>query len=142
MKLRVALLGLLAGGAGVHAAFAHHSYAVFDPVKVETVEGTIAKLEWTNPHVFVWVYVPRPGDPRNHDLYAFENGSPNVLERMGWGRTVFKAGEPICISFAPLRDGRKGGHWIIATLADGRTLKGAGGPASRNLPAPPAPHAR
>ncbi len=33
------------------AAHAHHSYAMFDGTKTLTVAGTVAKLEWTNPHV-------------------------------------------------------------------------------------------
>ena len=118
---------------------AHHSYAVFESAKEATVVGTVAKLEWTNPHVFIWVYVPRADDPASYDLYAFENGSPNALEKSGWSKTLPKAGDRIAVTYAPLRDGRKGGHWIIGTLADGRALRGAGAPASRNVPAPAAP---
>ncbi len=42
---------------------AHHSYAMFDGTQTQTVDGTVAKLEWTNPHVFVWVYVPNAQAP-------------------------------------------------------------------------------
>ena len=40
---------------------AHHSYAMFDGTRTATIKGTVAKLEWTNPHVFVWMYVPNRG---------------------------------------------------------------------------------
>jgi hypothetical protein len=60
-------------------ALAHHSYAVFDLKKRLTVAGTVARFEWTNPHSYVWVYVPRPGSPKEHDLYGFENGPPTMM---------------------------------------------------------------
>ena len=47
----VAALGCVAAG----GALAHHSYAMFDAARTVTVTGTVAKLEWTNPHVFIWL---------------------------------------------------------------------------------------
>jgi hypothetical protein len=115
---------------------AHHSYAMFDGSKTLTVTGTVAKLEWTNPHVYVWVYVPNLKAKSGYDLYAFENGSTNVLARLGWSKKTFKVGEKISVAFWPLKDGRTGGHFIKATHADGRVSPGAGGPgASRVVPA-------
>ena len=144
MKLRVSVMIARMAGAfatcGVcSAAYAHHSYAMFDGSKTVTVSGTVAKLEWTNPHVFIWVYVPSSGNHGKYDLYAFENGSPNLLELNGWTATVLKAGDAITVDYAPLRDGRKGGHWISGKLADGTTLKGIGGPARVPANAPPPP---
>jgi len=110
------------------SAWAHHSYAMFEGSKSLTVSGTVAKLEWMNPHVFVWLYVPNPKAKEGYDLYAFENGSPNVLIRLGWTRTAFTAGEKIAVEYWPLKDGRNGGHFVKATRADGRILWGAGGP--------------
>lgn len=107
---------------------AHHSYAMFDGSKTLTVAGTVAKLEWMSPHVFVWVYVPNPKAHDGYDLYAFENGSPNVLIRLGWSKTALAAGEKISVQYWPLKDGRTGGHFVKATRADGQTLYGAGGP--------------
>jgi hypothetical protein len=109
-------------------ALAHHSYAMFDASKTLTVTGTVAKLEWKNPHVFIWVYVPRPGRPGSHDLYAFENGSTSVLARLGWSRSSLTEGEKISVEYWPLRDGRTGGHLRQLVHADGRIARGAGGP--------------
>src|SRR5262249_39740954 len=110
------------------SAAAHHSYAMFDGSQTLTVNGTVAKLEWMNPHVFVWVYVPNPKAKDGYDLYAFENGSPNVLTRLGWSRTVLTVGEKISVEYWPLKDGRNGGHFLKATRAQGQVLVGAGGP--------------
>ena len=41
----------------VAPAFAHHSYALFDLTQRRSVEGVVAKFEWTNPHTWVWMYV-------------------------------------------------------------------------------------
>jgi hypothetical protein len=119
----VALLFL----ACVPRAHAHHSYAMFDGAKTLTVSGTVAKLEWSNPHVFVWVYVPSTKNPGKYDLYAFENGSPNAISKVGWSKDSLHAGDKITVEYWPLRDGRNGGHLTTATLGDGRTLGSVGG---------------
>ena len=116
-------------------AWAHHSYAMFDGSRTLKVEGTIAKLEWMNPHVYVWVYVRNEKTPGGYDLYAFENGSTNVLARMGWSKQTFKAGEKVTVEYWPLKDGRTGGHFVQATHADGRVSPGVGGPGAKpNVP--------
>ena len=125
-------------------ASAHHSYAMFDGTRTATVTGTVAKIEWTNPHVFIWVYVPNAARENGYDLYAFENGSPNVLTRRGWSATTFTNGEKLAITYWPLLDGRTGGHFAVATRIDGSSIFAAGGPGggvdvSSTIPAPPAP---
>ena len=140
--LRMLVVGAgLAGAAGVDA---HHSYAMFDGARLATVTGSVAKLEWTNPHVFLWVYVPNTASSTGYDLYAFENGSPNVLTQRGWSKTSFAAGDSIAVTYWPLLDGRTGGHFAVATRADGSVIRGAGGPggspdASATVEAPAAP---
>ncbi len=126
--------GCLLGVLGTAAA--HHSYAMFDASKKLTVSGTVAKLEWMNPHVFVWLYVPQKDTPGKYELYAFENGSVNALTRLGWSAMALKAGDKITVEYWPLRDGRVGGHYNKATTADGRVLVGAGGPAAADGRAP------
>jgi hypothetical protein len=101
---------------------------MFDASKTSTVTGTVAKLEWINPHVFVWLYVRNPSTAGGYDLYAFENGSTNVLSRLGWTKTTLSTGEEIAIEYSPLKDGRTGGHFIQAIFGDGRIIRGAGGP--------------
>src|SRR5688572_2622017 len=124
-------------------AMAHHSYAVFDLTKRLTVAGTVAKFEWTNPHSYLWVYVPRPGKPKEYDLYGFENGSPTMMSRQGWTKSVLKAGDRVSIEYSPLKDGRQGGHLARVTFADGRVLGGdpmapGGGGSPAESPASPA----
>src|SRR5688572_1696516 len=93
--LRALVLALAV--AAVATAGAHHSYSMFDGTRTLTVAGTVAKIEWTNPHVFVWVYVPNAKSETSYDLYAFENGAPTALAREGWSKTTFATGEPVTI---------------------------------------------
>lgn len=107
-------------------AFAHHSNAMFDFSRRATVSGTVAKLEWTNPHTYVWVYVPNPGSAGGYDLYAFENGPITVMSRVGWTKTTFVAGERVSIDYVPLKNGQTGGRFLKAIQADGRIIPGDG----------------
>lgn len=99
-------------------ALAHHSYAAYDLARPASLQGTVAKLEWMNPHVFVWLYVPRKSG--GHDLFSFESGSAAMLKRYGWTPQTLRAGEPVTVAYFPLRDGGKGGYFFKATHADGR----------------------
>jgi uncharacterized protein DUF6152 len=110
------------------SAWGHHSYAMFDGSKKLTVSGTFAKLEWTNPHVFLWLYVPNPKSSTGYDLYGFANASVNVLSRNGWSPNTFKVGEKITVEYWPLKDHRAGGQLIRAVHEDGSVTRGLGGP--------------
>ncbi|HEX4024310.1 MAG TPA: DUF6152 family protein [Steroidobacteraceae bacterium] len=110
--------------AGAGRAQAHHSFALFDHVHRITVSGTVAKFEWTNPHVFIHLDVPAGNGTKR---YAVECASPNVLTRIGWKFNDIKAGDKVTLLINPLRDGDAGGMLEQATLADGRTL-GDGNP--------------
>jgi hypothetical protein len=132
-------IALVVMGGAPRIAQAHHTYAMFDGDRTAKVAGTVAKLEWRNPHVYLWVYVQDPKATGGHTLYAFENGAPNVLERLGWSKNLLRAGDPITVLYWPLKDGRPGGHFEAATLADGRVMRGSGGPRvpSGSAPVPP-----
>ncbi|MFT3905938.1 MAG: DUF6152 family protein [Steroidobacteraceae bacterium] len=113
MKPLVALTLLASAG----SAFAHHSFAMFDRDKTLTINGTIKNVEWTNPHVWIWVSVPNK-DGVLED-WALESGGPSQMTRMGIKRTAFKPGEKISCDVHPMKDGRIGGQLVMATLADG-----------------------
>jgi hypothetical protein len=104
-------------------AQAHHSYVVFDHSRTATVEGTVARLEWINPHVYVWVYVKKKDDT-GYDLYGFENGPVSMMTRVGWTKDALKPGEKVSVLFFPLQDGRTGGYFIKAVRNNGDVLIG------------------
>ena len=101
---------------------AHHSFAMFDKNRVVTVKGVVSKVEWRNPHVFI--FVDAPDGKGGLTKYAVECNSPNVLMRTGWKAGTLKAGDKISIDLYPLRDGRSGGLLDTVTLPNGEKLKG------------------
>jgi hypothetical protein len=79
------------------AADAHHSFAAeFDISKPVTIVGKVTKLEWTNPHAYLFIDVPDPqtGAVTNWEI---EMGSPNGLTRLGWTRNLLKAGDGVTV---------------------------------------------
>jgi len=107
-------------------AHAHHSYAMFDTTQIVTVRGVLKTLEWTNPHVWLWVEVAvdaKDAKTKSTITYGFESLSPGQLQRdYGWDKRIFKAGETVTIDYAPLKSGNPGGALVKVTLSDGRTL--------------------
>ena len=120
-RLPLALAGLLL--IADTTARAHHSYAAVDMTRQLTIQGTVTTLEWTNPHVWVWITAL---DERGGTVpYAFEATSPSELTRFfGWNKRVLSAGQPIAVAYAPFRNGDHGGALLIITFADGGVLRG------------------
>lgn len=76
---------------------AHHSFAAeFDITKPVTLTGKVTKIEWTNPHAFLFIDVAdkQTGTVTNWEI---ELGSPNGLTRLGWTRTLLKSGDEVTI---------------------------------------------
>jgi hypothetical protein len=101
-------------------ASAHHSTAMFDFTKTVQISGTIKEFQWTNPHT--WTTVTVGGDAAIAGEYGLEGMSPNYLARNGWNKRSLKAGDKVTLAVHPLKDGRKGGFMVSATLADGTVL--------------------
>lgn len=108
-----------AAALGAPTALAHHSYAMFDTTNSAFVDGTVAKVEWVNPHTFVWLYVEKKDTPGEYDLYAFENGPITMLMRAGWTKDTLRIGEKVTVQYFPLKDGRTGGSFVKAIHDDG-----------------------
>jgi hypothetical protein len=121
---------MIAGATGAHA---HHSYAMFDTSRPETIVGTVRTLEWVSPHVWLWVEVP--DGKGGSDVYGFETVSPGQIARdYGWDRNVLHVGDKVTVEYAPLRSGKNGGELEKVTLESGRVLatrfsKGSAAPA-------------
>ena len=89
-------------------AYAHHSFdAEYDSKKPITLTGYVTKLDWLNPHAFVYLDVrDDSGAVRN---YKVEMGPPYALTRGGWKRDTLKIGDKITINnAAQAKDGSNG----------------------------------
>lgn len=101
----------------------HHSFAaVFDADSSVEVSGTVTKLDWRNPHA--WIYLDVANDDGDTVNWAFEMGSVNGLIRRGWSRNSVKPGDEINISGYRARDGSFRGNVKSITLANGDQLDG------------------
>lgn len=116
LKVVLATVGIVCAP---NAALGHHSYASYDLAASISVAGTVAKVEWINPHVFLWLYVPAIKGS-GYDVWSFEGGSVATLKRSGWTPKTVQAGEKITVKYFPLRDGENGGYFFRVVHADGR----------------------
>lgn len=117
-----ALLSLVAGvAAGVSLPVsAHHSFpAQYDVNKPITLTGTVTKVEWTNPHIFI--YADIKDDNGAVTNWAFEMGGPNALLRRGWKRDSLKPGDTVTMEGSLARDGSPLVNARVVTV-DGRKL--------------------
>ena len=102
---------------------AHHSFAaVFDVNSSVAVSGTVTKVEWMNPHA--WIYLEVEDGKGTSEDWAFELGSPNGLMRRGWTRKSVQVGDDISVTGYRARDGSLRGNVISIVLADGTELTG------------------
>jgi Family of unknown function (DUF6152) len=122
----VVLFGCLMAGA---SAQAHHSTAgVYDPAKEGEVTGTLAKLQFVNPHGTITVTVPNE-DGTTTD-WTFTTGSATALARRGIskvGPNALQVGEELTVTFTPARNGSPLGGLKTIKRASGEVLGNEGG---------------
>jgi uncharacterized protein DUF6152 len=125
--LLIAIVGLLLAAAPLAA---HHAFAAeFDVNQPVKVKGIITKVEWVNPHA--WLYVDVKGDDGKLVNWHFELGAPNALFRLGWKKDSIPAGTAVEITGYRAKSGESVANGRSITLPDGRELfSGGSGPGS------------
>ena len=121
MKMKLLLAISCIALAATAQLFAHHSFAAeFDANKRVTLKGTVTKVDWRNPHIYVYLNVK--DDTGKVTEWACEGGPPNVLLREGWTRNSVKEGDEVTIDGAVAKDGSKRCNSRSVNLADGRKV--------------------
>jgi hypothetical protein len=95
--------------AASNAAFAHHSFAMFDQEHPMELKGTVQEFKFTSPHTFVLLGVK--GDDGSTTVWNLEGASPSALVREGWSSKTLKPGDELKLTIDPLRSGAPGGAW-------------------------------
>lgn len=128
MSLKACALGaVLAVAIAAPAAFAHHSFAMFDQAKIVTAKGKVSEFEWVNPHSWLRVMI---ADQNGKQLqWAFEMSSPGTMSKLGMTPDIVKPGDTVTVTYHPLKDGSRGGQFMQALLPNGKmAVRREGGP--------------
>jgi hypothetical protein len=109
----------------VKPMLAHHSFdAEYDSKKTTTISGFVTKLDWVNPHAFVFIDTKdESGAVKN---FKVEMGPPYALVRGGWKRDTVKIGDKVTVQGAALaKDGSNAAgseQTTFMILTDGQKL--------------------
>ena len=123
MKIKAAVVvvgvGLLLAGRPV---VAHHAFAAeFDAAKPIKLTGAVTRLDWTNPHA--WIYIDVKDDTGKVVNWGFELASPNGLMRAGWTRFSLKPGDVVTVEGTQARNGSNNANaQVVVSANTGRKL--------------------
>jgi hypothetical protein len=125
IEVKTTIFGGLALALGlmvpVAPVFAHHSFAAeFDGTKQITLNGVVTKVDWVNPHAYIYVDVK--GDDGAVINWAVETGAPNVLYRQGWRKDDLKTGDMVTLEAFLAKDGSHTAAARTVKLPDGRSV--------------------
>jgi len=99
---------------------AHHSFAAhYDTSNAVTVQGTIAKVQLTNPHSWFFIDVKDAGGKTTR--WSFEAGTPSGMIRNGYKASELPPGTTVTISGFRSRDRADVGMLSSLTTAAGKT---------------------
>ena len=106
---------------GVVSAAAHHAFAAeFDAKKPISLRGTVARMEWINPHT--WIHLDVKKADGKMERWMIEGGPPNALFRRGFTKDSLPVGVEILVEGFRAKDGSTRGNGRDITFADGRKL--------------------
>jgi hypothetical protein len=121
MKIVLSAVVGIASLVAAAAAVAHHSFAAeFDINRPIKLQGTVTKIEWTNPHA--WVFVDAKDDKGSMQNWAVELVGINDLLRLGWGRDRVKMGDVIDVDGFGAKNGTNTLNAAKVSLANGEVV--------------------
>ena len=118
---RIASLVLGVALLSPHTVAAHHSFdAEFDRNKPVTLKGAVTRVDWGNPHI--WVFMDVKDETGKVSNWGVEGGAPNALFRNGWRKDSLKVGDTVTVEGFRGRDGSQRANANRVTLPDGRRV--------------------
>jgi Family of unknown function (DUF6152) len=109
------------------SALAHHSVSMYDMQHPTTVVGVVERVEWTNPHAYIYLKVSAVSGGASatgvDEEWAIEVDSPHFLKHTGWTSTTVKPGDTINCTGGRAKDGAKTMRCTIVKLSNGQELR-------------------
>jgi len=103
------------------SAGAHHAIsAEFDQDKPVTLEGSVTKADWTNPHA--WIYIDVKSTDGKILNWAIEMGPPSALLRRGWKKSSMQYGAIIKVEGFAAKNGKEFANATNITMPDGTKI--------------------
>jgi hypothetical protein len=136
-NLIIAFAAILAVGSAARGNLsAHHAFAAeFDATKPIKLKGTVARMEWINPHCWIHLDVKKPDG--TVERWMIEGGPPNALYRRGFTKDSLPIGAEIVVEGFRAKDGSLKGNGRDLTFPDGRKLfvgsSGTGAPPTKSV---------
>ena len=121
MKLAFASLVGAAWLVAAAPAVSHHAFAAeFDINRPVKLSGAITRIEWTNPHA--WLFVDAKDANGATQNWAIELVGINDLLRLGWGRNRVQPGDVVSVDGFGARNGTNTANAASVSLANGELL--------------------
>jgi hypothetical protein len=119
IRFRAAALAAVAVVGLPALAVAHHAFsAEFDSQKPIELRGVVTKIQWTNPHS--WIFVEVKDGSGNVTPWAIEFGAPYNLLQKGLRRTDFPIGVEVTVKAFRAKSGKAVANASSVQLPDGR----------------------
>ena len=121
MRTRLQALALGAVGVLMIASplFAHHTWAV-DRTRDVTVRGTVTGVDWSNPHVSI--FVDAKDEKGNVEKWTVGGPSTGRMAGSGWNKTTLKPGDVITAVGHRATDGSRLLRTQKVVMANGQEL--------------------
>jgi len=101
---------------------AHHSFAAeFDANKTVTIKGVVSKVDWVNPHIFIYVDVKDANGKTT--TWALQSLPPLFFRGSGLTRDVLMNKQEVTVTANPAKDGTQAyGFMTKLSYADGHVF--------------------
>lgn len=120
MTLKTSLLYALAIITFPLTAYAHHSMAIYDSGQQVSIEGTVTRVAWRNPHVYIYLdETLETGEVINWEV---EGLGPSSFRRLGWSQDTLQVGDQIVVDGNPTRNISRRGVYPQTMHRDGNKL--------------------
>ncbi len=123
MSRTIGALVLLTALSLTTSVWAHHNMsAAFDFNDRVSLSGTLTKVDWRNPHIYLVLDVKRDGDQT--EVWSIEGPSPSFFRIREISSDEFKVaiGKTVSAEASRARDGSKSGLIRTITLPDGKVI--------------------